>query len=744
MKKLFKLVPIVLILAAAAFAQVAPSNHVFIVLEENHGYSDINSSSMPYLTSLAAQYGLATNYYADTHPSIGNYFMLTTGQIITNDDGYGSTVTADNVVRHLLTAGKTFKEYSESIPSPGYTGGDAYPYVQHHNPLSYFSDVQNSSTAASVLVPFTQLATDINNNALPNYGFIVPNNLDNGHDGTLATADSWLKTNIAPLIASSEFQQDGILIVLFDEAATSDTTHGGGHVYAAMIGPNVKKGAQSATLYQHESTLNTMLTALGLTSFPGAAATAPSMSDLFGASTTQGSVTISTPGNNATVASPATVTASATPNSTAHPINGMAVLVDNTSVYTTTTASVNTNVTMTAGTHSVKVTATDTAGGTYSQSVNVTVPSTTTGSVTITAPGNNSNVASPATVTATATPNSTAHPINGMAVLVDNTSVYTTTAASVNTSVTLTAGTHTLTVTAADTAGNTYSQSVSVTATTSTAGAVTISSPANNATVTSPTTVTASATPANAANPINRMKVLVDNTVAYRIHAASLSTSLTLASGPHSITVQAWDTAGKLYQSAISVTVGTTPPPPNSGVTVSAPANNATVSSPTNFVAAAAPASSSNTIVAMMIYVDNQAAYATNAASLNTTLSLSAGSHYVVVQAWDSAGNVYKTPVNITVSGGSPPPQSGVTVTSPTPNSTVSSSVNFVASAAPASSSNQITAMQIYVDNVSVYLVNAATLNTNLSLSSGSHYVVVQAWDSAGNVYKTPLNLTVN
>src|SRR5207247_1634816 len=67
--------------------RVPQVGHVFIVTEENHDYSAaIGSASMPYLNGLAQQYGLATRYYANTHPSIGNYFMLATGQIITNDD----------------------------------------------------------------------------------------------------------------------------------------------------------------------------------------------------------------------------------------------------------------------------------------------------------------------------------------------------------------------------------------------------------------------------------------------------------------------------------------------------------------------------------------------------------------------------------------------------------------------------------------------------------------------------------
>src|SRR5215468_3532198 len=117
-------ISVVVFLASHSFAGTVPAtNHVFIVVEENHSYSSvIGNSAMPYLNSLAKKYGLATQYYASTHPSIGNYFMLTTGQLITNNDSFCSTILQDNVVRHLLTAGKTFKSYAESLPWAGYIG----------------------------------------------------------------------------------------------------------------------------------------------------------------------------------------------------------------------------------------------------------------------------------------------------------------------------------------------------------------------------------------------------------------------------------------------------------------------------------------------------------------------------------------------------------------------------------------------------------------------------------------------
>ncbi len=262
--------------------RVPQLGHVVLVVEENHSYSEvIGNSAMPYLNGLASQYGLATQYYADTHPSIGNYFMLTTGQIVTNVDTFTGTVSVDNIVRELLASGKSWKSYAESIPSPGYTGGDQYPYAKHHNPFSYFSEVVNSSTQAQNLVSGAQFDTDVSNNQLPNFAFVAPNLLDDAHDGTLAMADAWLQAHIDPLIKSSSFQQDGLLIITFDESDTTDTAHGGGQVATLIISPKARIGYKSTTLYQHESTLRLILNGLGVSVYPGAASTAPDMGEFF-------------------------------------------------------------------------------------------------------------------------------------------------------------------------------------------------------------------------------------------------------------------------------------------------------------------------------------------------------------------------------------------------------------------------------------------------------------------------------
>ncbi len=255
--------------------------HVFVVTEENTDYSSvIGSSSMPYLNGLAQQYGLATQYYANTHPSIGNYFMLATGQIITNDDNFSTVQNVPNIVRSLLAAGKTWKSYAEDIPNACYLGGDTGNYARKHNVFPLLSDVANDPLQACNNVPFTQFATDLANGTLPHFSNIVPNLCNDAHDCGLSTADTWLKNNIDPLIKSATFQQDGLLIIVFDEAG-SDNTNGGGRIVWVAVSPKSKLGYQSTTLYQHQSTLRLILKGLGINVFPGAAANAPDMSEFF-------------------------------------------------------------------------------------------------------------------------------------------------------------------------------------------------------------------------------------------------------------------------------------------------------------------------------------------------------------------------------------------------------------------------------------------------------------------------------
>jgi Phosphoesterase family len=276
--------------AASVTVQLHPmrSSHVVIVMEENQSYSNVagNPGAWPNLNHLISNGASPTNYYADTHPSVGNYLMLTTGQVLTNNDASTRVWNVDNIARRMLTAGVSFKVYAEGI-SQGYLGGNTGAYVIRHNPFAVLSDVaSNPQVANNSILPFSQFAADAANGALPALSFIVPDVYDDAHSGTPAQADAWLQTNVVNRIANdAAFAPggDGVLMVLFDEAAESDTAHGGGHVAPVLWGPIVKAGYQqtTGTLYQHQSLLSTVMQLLGLPNPPAAAANAPVMTEFF-------------------------------------------------------------------------------------------------------------------------------------------------------------------------------------------------------------------------------------------------------------------------------------------------------------------------------------------------------------------------------------------------------------------------------------------------------------------------------
>lgn len=271
---------------ASGQTSITPSfGHIVIVVGENNDYAaTYNSQNMPYLTSLANAYGLGTNYYSDTHPSIGNYFNLSSGNILTDDDRMtpqNFPVANDNIAHEVERAGKTWKDYVENLPSVKGCGGfKPGRYLVRHDPLEYMTDI-NTETAKYVCL--NQFATDLAKHDLPNFSWLVPNGCDDAHDCGVDTFDAWLKTEISPLLASPYFQKggDGLLIIVFDESATSgvpncETTKEGlgcgGKVELVVISPKSLKGHKSnggdtrnyKNSYDEGDVLRTMAQGLGL------------------------------------------------------------------------------------------------------------------------------------------------------------------------------------------------------------------------------------------------------------------------------------------------------------------------------------------------------------------------------------------------------------------------------------------------------------------------------------------------
>ena len=177
-------------------------------------------------------------------------------------------------------------------------------------------------------------------------------------------------------------------------------------------------------------------------------------------------------------------------------------------------------------------------------------------------------------------------------------------------------------------------------------------------------------------------------------------------------------------------------------VSVSIPANGSTVSSTVQYVASASSSCASG-VSAMGIYTaPYQLVYTTPGAKLNTTITLNPGVYKTVVEEWDNCGGASVTPITITVGSGSGG-SAQVTVTTPKTNSTVSSAVQYVASASSPCSKG-VSAVGIYTaPGKLAYTTSGAQLNTTLTLSAGVYDTVVEEWDNCGGAAKTPVTITV-
>lgn len=232
-------------------------DHIFILVEENHTYSQIiGSASAPYLNSLANQYGLATNYFAITRPSLPNYLTLTGADTfgITNDCTT-CFVNAPNIVDRLESAGKSWKAYMESMPSACFVGDSGTLYRQKHNPFIYYNDVRTNPTRCNKIVPYSRLAGDLaQTSTTPNYVWITPNMCNDMHDCSVSTGDTWLKNNLPTIFNSPAWTtQNSLLLITWDEGSSSDY-----QVATLVIGSAVIPGVKSSVGYNHYSLLKTV------------------------------------------------------------------------------------------------------------------------------------------------------------------------------------------------------------------------------------------------------------------------------------------------------------------------------------------------------------------------------------------------------------------------------------------------------------------------------------------------------
>jgi phosphatidylinositol-3-phosphatase len=203
---------------------VAPTK-VLTVLEENHSLTQM-LAGMPYLASLATKYSYASDWTAVSHPSLPNYLAIVGGSTfgVSNDSAPSVNAakvgSAKSVFDQAIAAGKSAKTYAESMASNcGLV--TVSPYAVKHNPWAYFGSSATRANCNKFDVSTATLQTAESTNTLPNAGFVVPNLADDAHNGTLATADSWLRTNLAKALASTDFTSGRLVVIVTSDEGTA-------------------------------------------------------------------------------------------------------------------------------------------------------------------------------------------------------------------------------------------------------------------------------------------------------------------------------------------------------------------------------------------------------------------------------------------------------------------------------------------------------------------------------------------
>src|SRR4051812_39352361 len=195
--------------------------HIVIMTLENQDYTGIiGNANMPYLNSLLDQGALATNFYANFHPSQPNYFALTTGQSFYTKEGPLPPGTS-HVVNALATRNKTWKGYFADVTT-------------HEAVFRYFPEVwQNPAQLANIVPIVPDFMRDVTSGTLPSYSIIHDLPEVNGHDCVdsglcMRQVDDRLKDTIDPYLNDPSFiANNDLLIVLFDEAHLTDATCSG-------------------------------------------------------------------------------------------------------------------------------------------------------------------------------------------------------------------------------------------------------------------------------------------------------------------------------------------------------------------------------------------------------------------------------------------------------------------------------------------------------------------------------------
>jgi len=267
--------------SAQAQATIPRPDHVVVLIMENHGYEDIiGNGSAPFINTLAEENALLTASYGLIHPSQPNYLMLFSGsaQGVTNDNTPTNIPwSTPNLGAYLVQAGLTFKAYSDGLPSIGFTGSSSGAYRRKHAPWVNWQGSNTNGISSAKHRPFTDFPTNFSQ--LPTVSFVVPDQNNDMHDGTVAQGDAWVQANMSAYITWAK-THNSLFILTFDE----DDGDNMNHIVTIFAGEMVEQG-NFASGCSHYDVLRTIEEMYELP-FAGNSATATAITSVWKADNT--------------------------------------------------------------------------------------------------------------------------------------------------------------------------------------------------------------------------------------------------------------------------------------------------------------------------------------------------------------------------------------------------------------------------------------------------------------------------
>lgn len=279
---------------SAPAGNLPPVQTVFIILMENHKWSDIKGSTdAPYINNTLLPIASWCEQYASPlDPSLPNYLWLEAGTNFgindDNDPSVNHQASTNHLVALLNRAGISWKSYQEDISGTYVPLTDTNAYAVRHNPCVYFDDVTGTndpddSYGIAHIRPYGELASDLANNTVARYNFITPNLCDDMHDSCaplfnpVRQGDDWLSREIPKILESRAYKNGGAVFITWDESMSGDVPIG-----MVVLSPLARGGGYFNDVpYSHSSTLRTIEEIFGVSPLLGDAANATDLSDLF-------------------------------------------------------------------------------------------------------------------------------------------------------------------------------------------------------------------------------------------------------------------------------------------------------------------------------------------------------------------------------------------------------------------------------------------------------------------------------